>query len=169
MSDVKLVPRYQVTPASCLDEHGGLDLGSFRGIDIGSVHKAAEAAIERLRERIAPAGRLDRLDLVVGFAGDAPPLPRPTLVVGRWLPSGYEGHTGVIERRGSSKVRRVVLPKELVGTDYEIYAYQVSGEARRLGTARDAALDYVPWKRGAYWALACQPTECFVIAAARVL
>jgi Family of unknown function (DUF6056) len=169
VSDVKLVPRYQVTPASCLDEHGGLDLGSFRGIDIGSVHKAAEAAIERLRDRIAPAGRLDRLDLIVGFAGDAPPLPRPTLVVGRWLPSGYEGHTGVIERRGSSKVRRVVLPRELAGTDYEIYAYHVSGEAHRLGTARDAALDYVPWKRGAYWALACHPTECFVIAAARVL
>jgi hypothetical protein len=62
-----------------------------------------------------------------------------------------------------------VLPKELVGTDYEIYAYQVSGEARRLGTARDASLGYVPWKRGAYWALACHPTECFVFAAARVL
>ena len=169
VSDVKLVPRYQVTPASCLDERGGLDLGSFRGIDIASVHKAAEAAIERLRERIAPTGRLDRLDLVVGFAGDAPPLPRPNLVVGRWLPSGYEGHTGVIERRGSSKVRRVVLPKELAGTDYEIYAYQVSGEARRLGTARDAELAYVPWKRGSYWALACRPAECFVFAAARAL
>jgi hypothetical protein len=169
VSDVTLVPRYQVTPASCLDEHGGLDLGSYRGIDLGSVHKAARAAIERLRDRLGPAGRLDRLDLVVGFAGAPPPLPRPTLVVGRWLPGGYEGHAGVIERKGTSKTRAIKLPPELAGTDYEIYAYQVSGEARRLGTARDPALEYVPWKRGAYWALACHPTECFVIAAARVL
>ena len=168
VSDLELVPRYQVTPASCLDEHGGLDLGNYRGIDIGSLHKAAVAAIERLRDRIAP-GRLDRLDLVVGFAGAAPPLPRPTLLVGRWTPAGYDGHTGVIERRGGTKIRSVKLPAELVGGDYEIYAYQVSGEARRLGTARDAELTYVPWKRGAYWALACHPTECFVIAAARVL
>lgn len=169
VSDIRLVPRYQVTPASCLDEHGGLDLGTYRGIDIRSVHQAMQAAIERLRARIAPTGRLDRLDLVVGFAGAAPPLPRPTLLVGRWLPSGFLGHAGVIERKGTSKTRAIRLPPELIGTDAEIYAYQVSGEARRLGTARDATLEYVPWKRGAYWALACHPTECFVIAAARVL
>jgi hypothetical protein len=169
VSDVRLIPRYQVTPASCLDEQGGLDLGTYRGIDIDAVHRAAEAAIERLRERIAPTGRLDRLDLVVGFIGATPPLPRPTLLVGRWLPAGFERHAGAIERKGTSKTRAIKLPTELVGTDYEIYAYQVSGEARRLGTARDPALEYVPWKRGAYWALACHPTECFVIAAARVL
>jgi hypothetical protein len=169
VSDVKLVPRYQVTPASCLDEHGGLDLGTFRGIDIDAVHKAAEAAIERLRDRIAPAGRLDRLDLVVGFIGAPPALPRPTLLVARWLPTGFEHHAGAIERKGSSTTRAIKLPGELAGTDYEIYAYQVGGEARRLGTARDRTLEYVPWKRGAYWALACHPTECFVIAAARVL
>jgi Family of unknown function (DUF6056) len=169
VSDVTLVPRYQVTPASCLDEHGGLDLGTYRGIDITSVHKAMQAAIERLRARLGSTGRLDRLDLVVGFTGAAPPLPRPTLVVGRWLPDGFEGHAGLIERQGSSKTRVIKLPRELAGTDLEIYAYQVSGEARRLGTARDATLAYVPWKRGAYWALACRPTECFVIAAARVL
>jgi hypothetical protein len=68
-----------------------------------------------------------------------------------------------------SRTRSVVLPPALRGTDVEVYAYNVDGEARRLGTGRDAALDYVPWKRGAYWALACRPTECFVIAAARVL
>jgi hypothetical protein len=169
VSDVRLVPRYQVTPASCLDEHGGLELGSYRGIDIGSVHKAAQAAIERLRQQIAPAGRLDRLDLVVAFTGATPVLPRPTLVVARWLPTGFEAHAGAIERRGSSTTRAVVLPPALRGTDLEIFAYQVNGEARRLGTARDTALEYVPWKRGAYWALACSPTECFVIAAARVL
>ncbi len=169
VSDVHLVPRYQVTPASCLDEHGGLDLGTYRGIDIGSVLKAAQAAIERLRAQIGSAGQLDRLDLVVGFTGAQPPLPRPTLVVARWLPTGFEGHAGSIERKAGSTTRQVKLPHELVGTDFEIYAYQVTGEARRLGTARDATLEYVPWKRGAYWALACHPAECFVIAAARVL
>jgi hypothetical protein len=169
VSDVRLVPRYQVTPATCLDEHGGLELGNFRGIDLASVHAAAQAAIARARERIAAVGRLDRLDLVVDFVGSPPPLPRPTLLVGRWTPAGYEGHTAVIQRRGASTVREVVLPRELVGTDAEIYAYEVSGEARRLGTARDRELTYVPWRHGGYWALACYPTECFVIAAARVL
>jgi hypothetical protein len=169
VSDVRLVPRYQVTPASCLDEHGGLELGTYRGIDLGSVHKAMQAAIGRLRERLAPAGRLDRLELVVDFTGIAPPLPRPRLLVGRWLPTGFQGYAGAIERKGPSKTRVIKLPPELAGTDFEIYAYQVSGEARRLGTARDATpLAYVPWRRGAYWALACHPTECFVIAASRV-
>jgi hypothetical protein len=169
VSDVVLVPRYQITPPSCLDEHGGLDLGTYRGIDINSVHKAMQAAVERLRARIGATGRLDRLDLTVGFVGAPPPLPRPTLLVGRWLPTGFEAYAGVIERKGTSKTRAIKLPKELAGTDVEIYAYQVSGEARRLGTARDKTLEYIPWKRGAYWALACRPTECFVIAAARVL
>ena len=171
VSDVQLVPRYEVTPAGCLDEHGGFDLGTYRGIDIGSVHKAMQAAIERLRERLSPGGRLDRLDLAVGFAGAAPPLPRPSLLVGRWSPAGFERYAGVIERKGSSRTRAIKLPKELRGSDFEIYAYQVNGEARRLGTASDPAarLEYVPWKRGAYWALACRPTECFVFAASRVL
>lgn len=168
VSDVTLVPRYEVTPAGCLDELGGLELGSYRGIDITAVHTAARAAIDRLRERLAPAARLERLDLVVGFTGAAPALPRPTLVVERWRPEGYEGYAGAIERQGSSKRRVIKLPKGLAA-DFEIYAYQVSGEARRLGTARDAVLSYVPWARGAYWALACRPAECFVFAASRVL
>jgi hypothetical protein len=172
ISDVQLVPRYQISPAGCLDAHGGLELGITRGIDITQVHKAMAAAIDRLRDRLAhqtPAGQLDRLDFVVDFLGTPPALPRPSLVVGRWLPTGFETHAALIERKGNSRVRQVVLPAELAGTDREIYAYQVGGEARRLGTARDAALEYVPWKRGAYWALACDPTECFVIAATRVL
>ena len=169
VSDVRLVPRYQVSPPGCLDEHGGLDLGSYRGIDITAVHRAADAAIEGLRARLAPAARLDALDLVVEFAGAPPPLPRPTLLVTRWRPDRVERYAGAIERRGAGKTRTIRLPRELVDTDVEIYAYQVSGEARRLGTGRDRALTYVPWKRGAYWALACRPTECFVIAAARAI
>jgi hypothetical protein len=167
VSDVRLVPRYQVTPAGRVDDRG-LDLGTFRGIDIGSVHRAALAAIEQLRARIAPA-RLDRLDLVVEFAGTPPALPRPTLVVARWRPTGFEAHAGAIERKRRSTTRAIRLPPALRGTDLEVFIYRVNGEARRLGTARDAALEYIPWRRGTYWALACEPAECFVIAAARAL
>jgi hypothetical protein len=169
VSDVRLVPRYRVTPRSCLDEHGGFDLGTLRGIDIRAVHQAVRAAVERARDQLAYVGRLEQLDVAVEFTGAPPPLPRPTLLVARWLPGGFEAHAGAIERRGSSKTRVIALPPELRGGDFEIYAYQVGGEARRLGSARDATLAYVPWKRGAYWALACGPAECFVIAVARVL
>ena len=172
ISDVVLVPRYQLTPPGCLEDRGGFDLGGYRGLDISSVHKAAQAAVDRVRERLGPGARLDQLDLVVGFTGAAPALPRPTLLVSRWRPDGFERYAGQIERRGNSTMRTIKLPRELVGQDVEIYAYRVNGEARRLGNARDAtpsALQYVPWQRGAYWALACRPTECFVIAAARLL
>lgn len=176
VSDVVLVPRYQVTPASCLDERGGLDLGTYRGIDIASLHHAAEAAIERLRDRLAratPSGRLDRLDLTVGFSGDPPALPRPTLLVGRWLPTGFERYAGAIERRGRSTTRSITLPAGLAGTGVEVYIYNVGGEARRLGAStrpdQTTGFQYVPWARGTYWALACRPTECFVIAAGRIL
>jgi hypothetical protein len=173
VSDVQLVPRYQVTPASCLDEHGGLELGSYRGFDITAVHRAIEAAIDRLRARLGPQNRLDQLDIAVEFAGSAPPLPRPQLVVGRWRPTGFEHYATAIERRTGSTTRSLKLPAGLAGQDVEIYAYQVRGEARRLGNARTAApgqvFEYVPWGRGVYWALACRPTECFVIAVARLL
>lgn len=173
VSDVQLVPRYQVTPASCLDEHGGLELGSYRGFDITAVHRAIDAAIDRLRERLGPQNRLDRLDVAVEFAGAAPRLPRPTLLVGRWRPGGFEHYATAIERRGGTTTRTIKLPPALVGQDVEIYAYQVRGEARRLGNATAATaattFEYVPWSRGVYWALACRPTECFVMAVARLL
>src|SRR6185436_8950671 len=102
--------------------------------------------VPRHRHRAAPRRRARR----DRSPGRAVALPRPTLLVARWLPTGFEAHAGAIERRGTSRTRTVRLPKELQGTDVEVYAYQVSGEARRLGTGRDAALDYLPWKRGAY-------------------
>ena len=83
--------------------------------------------------------------------------------------SGLDLRTRILGTDVAMPILREQLPKELAGTDFEIYAYQVSGEARRLGTAQDPTLEYEPWKRGAYWALACHPTECFVIAATRVL
>jgi hypothetical protein len=163
VSDVKLVPRYTIDPPSCLDEHGGLELGSYRAFDVLSIEKAMVAGVEVLRERIGKTGKLSRVDLVVQFTGAPPPLPRDTLYVGRWRTDGFEAYAAAIQREGRSKTRDVVLPAELRGKPFEYYIYQVGGEAHRLGPE----LAYEPWKKGAYWALACKPDACFVIAATR--
>lgn len=169
VSDVRLAPSYVLTPAACLDQHGGIELGAFRSLDVGSLHKAMLVGIDRLRERLGANGRLEKLELAVDFLGEPPVLPRPKLLLGRWTPTSFEGWAGVIERKGAGRTRSVVLPKELRGSDVEIYIYRVGSEAKRLGTGRDPSFDYMPWKRGAYWALACKPSECFVIAATRLL
>jgi hypothetical protein len=172
VSDVRLRPRAKVSPPGCLDEHGGLEFGAFRGIDVKQTHDAVIAAITALQQRIAArGGTLEELEVEVGFVG-APPagLPPRRLNVGRWRPDRYVGWSARIERKGVGKTRTVRLPKELAATDAEVLLYQVGGEARRLGTTRDQ-LDYVPWKQpGAYWALACPATEevCYVIAATRL-
>ena len=165
ISDVRLVPRYELEPASCLDEHGGLELDAYRGLDVGSIQKAMQAGIAPLIARLGGT-RLDRLDLAVDFVGDRPELPRPILLVGRWRPAGFEGWAGAIARKTRGTTRDVVLPKDMP-RDLEIYIYNVGGAAQRLGTSNGEPLQYVPWRTGAYWALACRPQECFVIAAAR--
>ncbi|HEY5937375.1 MAG TPA: DUF6056 family protein [Kofleriaceae bacterium] len=164
VSDVRLVPQYQLEPASCLDQAGGLELDDFRGIDILQVHKAIRGAVDTLRVKLAGRGTIAKLDVTVGFVGDPPPLPRKTLVVARATANRVEAYSATIRRLGAGKTRRVLLPPELKGKDFEYLIYNVGGEARRLGPA----LEYIPWHRGAYWALACRPEECFVIAAARL-
>lgn len=163
VSDVRLVPQAQVTPASCLAEQGGFELGWYRGLDVSTIHSAMRTAAEQLRDRVQAAdGQLERVDLTVQFVGDRPPLPRKTLLVGRWTPERFEGYVGQIRRDGRSTTREIVIPAELSGTD--IFIYQVGGEARQLSAGN---LRYVPWKTGAYWLLACRTHECFVIAATR--
>lgn len=173
VSDVRLVPHATVLPASCLDEHGGFEITGFRGLDVASIQRAMLDGVARTRARLGAAGRLERLELAVELIGAPPALPRKTLLIGRWRPDRVEAWAGAIERRGVSRTRSVVLPPALRGTDHEIFVYHLGGPsggvARRLGTARDAALEYQPWARGGYWALACNADECFVIAAARVL
>ena len=169
VTDVRLVPIASIEPASCIAEQGGFELGWYRGLDVSTIHSAMLRAVDQLRERVT--GRLDRVDLTVQFVGDRPPLPRKTLLVGRWTrrlgivawlaPTKTETYVGTIKRRGRSKTREVVPPRELA--DAELYIYFVGGEARRLGTPAT----YEPWKTGVYWALACRTDECFVIAAAR--
>lgn len=169
VSDVRLSPRYAATPAGCVDEHGGLELGAFRGIDVGSIQRALRAGVADLRARLGAACALERLDLVVDFVGAEPPLPRPTIYLGRWFPDRFEAWAGAVERRGRWTTRGVVVPEPLRAIDREIFIYHVGGQARRLGAAGDRRLEYVPWARGTYWALACGPADCFVIAATRVL
>ncbi|MDX2086582.1 MAG: DUF6056 family protein [Kofleriaceae bacterium] len=170
VSDVRLVPRYAVSPPRCLDEAGGFELGTFRALDAGSVQKAMLAGIERLRLRLGGRGTLDRFALEVDFLGDRPKTPRPTIVVGRWTPTRFDAWAGVIERAGSlSRTRRVVLPDPLRTPDVEVVIWQVGGTWKSLGTGTEGKLEYEPWRRGPYWALACRASECFVIAATRLL
>jgi hypothetical protein len=120
------------------------------------------AAIDELRARLPAGTAIKSLELDVGFEGAPPELPRPRLVVGRWRPDGFDGWAGQIVRSSAATTRTVVLPKDLPA-GFEIWIYQVGGEARRLGPE----LTYSPWRQGAYWALACRADECFVIVATR--
>jgi uncharacterized protein DUF6056 len=166
LAGARFVPIYKVDPPSCLDEQGGLVLGAFKGFDMAALHHEVQAAIELLRVRITPA-RLDELDLAVMLDDPRIVMPRKRIVVGKWRPDHYEGYVGQINRKGRSTTRDIAVPPELRDTDYEIFVYQVGGEAKRLGGTHGEPLQYVPWKSGVYWVLACHPDECFVIAASR--
>lgn len=193
ISDVRLRPRAKLSVPGGLDDHGGFELGGFRGIDLKATHDAIRTTLALLQQRLAARSiALEELELEVGFVG-APPagLPDRRLVVARWRaarpegsPEGgtedsaksgpestYEGWAAKIERTGLGKRRRVRLPKDLAATSAEVFLYEVGGELRRLGTAREP-LEYVPWKApAAYWLLACPEKDpaCFVIAATRLL
>jgi hypothetical protein len=170
VSDVRLVPRYDLVPASCLDEHGGLELPSYKGTSVLSIQSAFVEALAALRARLPAGSELRRLDLEVQFSGAPPPLPRPKILVARWQANHLEAWVAEIERHGRATTREIIVPPDLAKSAnkaIDIYIYQVGGEARRLGAATDRDLIYVPWKAGTYWALACRPDECFVIAATR--
>jgi len=164
MSSARLVPRYELEPPGCLDEHGGFTLGTFKGFDIAGLHRETKIAIELLRQRLG-ATQLRSLDVEVTLDDGSLKAPRPRVLASRWHPDRFEGYVGRIDRAGRSRVRTIRMPAEL--TDAEVYIYQVGGEMRRLGTARVDKLEYTPWKSGVYWVLACRTDECFVIAATR--
>jgi hypothetical protein len=132
----------------------GLELDTFRGLDLASIHKAFQQAIAVRRPDHA-------VDLAVEFVGARPVLPRPTLLVARWTPTSFEGWTAKLERQGRATTR-TVTPVELPA-GFELFIYLVGGEAKPLGRE----LTYTPWRTGTYWVLACRPAECFVIAAAK--
>lgn len=169
VSDARFTPIYTLTPPSCLDEAGGFHIGQIRGLDVPSTQRAARAAIERLRARIGAKGRIDQLDIAVDFIGARPDLPRPQLLLGRWKDDAFEAYGGLIERDGSSRTRLVRVPKDLKISTVDIFIYSVGHDWRELGKGTSPRLAYTPWRPGTYWALACKPTECFVIAATRML
>jgi len=169
VSDARFTPIYTLTPPSCLDEAGGFQIGQIRGLDVPSTQRAAKVAIERLRARIGDKGRIDQLDIAVDFIGARPELPRPTVLLGRWKDNAFEAHGGLIERDGSSRTRLVQVPKDLKVSSVDIFIYSVGHDWKELGKGSSPRLAYEPWRPGTYWALACKPTECFVIAATRML
>jgi hypothetical protein len=166
VAGARFVPIATLDPPGCLDERGGLPLGATKGFDLVGLHEQIKAGIALLRERVAPA-RLVALSLEVQLDDPRIALPAKHIVIARWSPDRYESYVGAIDRKGRATTRQITLPKELEHTDAEIFAYQVGGENRRLGTARGEPLTYVPWKSGVYWVLACRGDDCFVIAASR--
>ena len=165
VNGARLVARIVTDPASCIDDHGGFGLTTNRGFDLEALHKEIEISIGLLRGRLGST-RLERLDLEVAL--DDPNVMLPgRLLAARWTPAGLYAPVGAIHRKGLARERDVVLSKELRATGDEIFIYQVGGEVRRLGTASDARLAYVPWRSGVYWALACDRSDCFVFAAAK--
>jgi hypothetical protein len=161
----RFVPHYSIDPPSCLDEHGGFALGSFKGFDLPGIHREMKVAIAALRERLGTQARLEQLDLAVELDDPKIPMPRPRVLVGRWRPDRFEGYTGELVRKTREFTRDIELPRELAGTDREIFVVRVGDPPRRVGSARDATLRYAPWEAGIYWVLACDAHECFVIAA----
>jgi hypothetical protein len=134
-----------------------LSLDPVKGFDLTSLGQEITIAIEKLRTR---PHRVE-----VGIAVDQP-LPRPHVVVARWNVGKLEMHVGRVGRKGKSRTRDVLLPKELATPDVEVIVYRVNGEAKVIGHGNETP-HYVPWKSGVYWILACRGDECFVIAATR--
>jgi hypothetical protein len=163
VSTVKLVPHIESDPRLCLTE--GLSLGPVKGFDIAGLHREVKIAIERMRKSIGPSVQIRAVDVEVRLDGDS--LPRYAVYLARWKPDRFEAYVGSIEREGRKRMRTISVPDELRTEDYEIVVYQVGGKSFVLGKSHEPRLQYVPWKSGVYWILACRHEACFVIAASR--
>jgi hypothetical protein len=60
VTDVRLVAHATVTPASCLDEHGGFEITGFRGLDVASIPDPRPARRRRPARSPRPRGRARR-------------------------------------------------------------------------------------------------------------
>lgn len=155
-SGIRVVPRYFVEGSDIPAEDFGFEFGITRGFDLEGMHAGTLSSVALLQRRIAPA-RLSHLDLAVEFVADPPPLPAP-LLVARWKDGQLEGWIADIQRKGTT--RTLKLPASL-GTK-DLYMLRVGGELRKLDS-----LTYTPWDKGVYWAIACDASTCWVIAATR--
>lgn len=163
---VRVVPRYRVAGTATIAHDTAFELGATPSHDLRALHRAAQAAIERLRDRIAPA-TLDRFELTVEFVDARPPLPRRSLVLSRWRDGRFEAYAATIGRSDRDAVRTLALPAELVGRPFQLYLVQVGARATKLGVADRQRLAYAPPHGGPSWALACDATDCLLIAATR--
>jgi Family of unknown function (DUF6056) len=147
VSDVRLVP-----------SEPGIFLDGFRGLALDTIHLAITEALARKPSH-------GDVEVAVEFVGERPALPRAKILVGRWTRAGLEGWATSIQRAGRATERTIAMPKHIPG-DFDVFIYRVGDEAKPLGKSV-GVLHYAPWRGGAYWVLACHPTECFVIAAAK--
>ncbi|MDQ3364499.1 MAG: DUF6056 family protein [Myxococcota bacterium] len=164
MAGVQLVPVYRAARSDAERPHATFDLGAAKGFDIAGIHRSTAASIDQLHAELA--GRLHSFELRVAFAGARPPLPRDALLLSRWDAGGLEAYTARIVRKTQGKTRDIVLSKALAAAPYEIYILRIGDPPRRLGTPGER-LQYVPWRTGVYWVLACDAEACFVVAATR--
>jgi hypothetical protein len=142
-------------------EDPGFDLAIKDGFDLEGMRTSARDAITRLTRTHG----LTRFELRAAVPNiEAMGLPRDRLIIARWESGTLTAHVGKVIRSGRSTARTVVLPDAELGL--ELYVAAVTGgsePAQRLGPD----FTYTPWRRGTYWILACDATECWVVAATR--
>ena len=143
---LRMTPRYRLDGVVRIDRD--FDLGTTRSSDLAGIHRAMERAVGRRHG-------LDRYELSVELVGRNLRVPRRSVVLARWRGGVFQRYAADVVR---GEQRRVVIPAELGG--FEIFVVQ-TGETRKLSPPYEYALD------GMAWILACDPSECLVIAAGR--
>ncbi|HEU0036498.1 MAG TPA: DUF6056 family protein [Kofleriaceae bacterium] len=162
---VAVVARYWLPGEPCPLDDRELDLEG-RGFDVPGIVASTRDRIAQLRAQLAPRS-FERYELAVEFPGTPPQLPASRILVARAVGDELEQYAGAITRPGASLTREIQLPPALANQPRDIYVLQVGGDYKKLGSTRGEPLRFTPWRTGIYWALACNATECFVIAAAR--
>ena len=162
VSDLKLTMHYDLDQSMCLDELDDLDVKPWVGRDVAAIQHAFLDAITEIHR--VSGSHIRTIDLVATFLGSKPPLPRKTMYVARWANGVMEGYTAGIKRQGRSSARQVVLSPELKKSEFEMYAFPIGDEPRRLGLSTSTTpLSYEPTRSGVYWVTACKPDYCFVV------
>jgi hypothetical protein len=167
LTGVRIVPRYWTTGASCSAEFEGFEFGVRKGFDIAALHASTLRLVDILRAQLAGA-ELEKFDLPIAFAGERPAMPRPNLILSRWVRGAFEGYTAKLSRKGKSRTRELVPSKPLAASGLELFVVLVGDTFKSLGPASSGALRFEPWGKGVYWALACDADTCWVVAASRM-
>ena len=155
----RYVPRYWTSDGET-GVDATFDLGVAKGFDLDGVRRGTLDSIRILRARLAPT-QVVKFELGVEFTAKPPPMPRDRLLVSRWQDGVLEDHVAKIKREGHATTRHLDVPKDIAGRD--IYVVRIGDPPRKL----EPPYEYSPWRGGVYWVLACDATECWVIAATR--